>query len=763
MKIANVSIKRPVFITVIMLVLAIVGMVCYEKLVVNDMPESENATVSVSISETGGSPEDIETNITKPVEDAVGKISGISHISSNISEGSSRTMIQFDLSKDPEVAAQEVRDKVSSIKGLPSDIDTPIVSKFDSSASSILSVAVYGLDDNSQLSDAVDTIEKKLYTVSGIGAVNISGEDTREIHIELDNNKLLEYGLSTTDIANAIKKDNVDQSTGKITSKDNEISLKISSKIVKVDDFKNILISNKNGTEIRVKDIANVEDGIAAKTSSAYYDGNPAIGIDIVKQSGSNTVQLADDVKKTLTKLKSSLPKNIHVDIVSDDSISIQSTVDSVVETIRDGCILAIIIVFLFLGEWESTLISATSLPISIISTFICMKVKDFSLNTMSLMALSVAVGLLIDDAIVVIENIVRHLHMGKSPREAARDATSEIGFAVIATTSAVISVFLPVAMVTGTIGRYFFQFGLTVVFSMAVSLLISFTLVPMMSSKMLRVRNKIKKNILTKFFDNFNEKFNLLADRYSKLLILSLHHKLVILIVCGIMFASSITLISSLGFTMLPATDNNQVTVSANFDSGITLDNASEKTKEIEDIVKKHPEINGMYTTVSKTSSSIKIELVDKNKRKENSRAFAQKLSGDLQGIPGAKVSVAAASMASGGRTAKDATFELVGENREDLQAFGQKVKEELAKEPGVREITSNDKSGLPEIELEINRDKAADLGVSISDAANTLKTLFNGSTVTKYSSGKDRYDVVLYLQNEQRANLDSLKQIYV
>ena len=288
-------------------------------------------------------------------------------------------------------------------------------------------------------------------------------------------------------LSNAIKKDNVDQSGGKITDTDNEISIKIDSKIKKVDDFKNILVATKNGAEIRVKDIAEVEDGIQARTSLAFYQGKPAIGMDIVKQSGSNTVQLADDAKNALAKLKASLPKNIHVDIVSDDSVSIQSTVDSVLGTMRDGCILAVIIVFLFLNEWESTLISATSLPISIITTFICMKVMKFSLNTMTLMALSLAVGLLIDDAIVVIENIVRHLHMGKSPMEAAKEATSEIGFAVIATTLAVISVFLPVAMVTGQIGRYFFQFALTIVFSMAVSLFVSFTLVPMMSSKMLR------------------------------------------------------------------------------------------------------------------------------------------------------------------------------------------------------------------------------------------------------------------------------------
>jgi len=350
MNIANISIKKPVFITVIMMALAIAGMLCYNTLVVNDMPESDSPTVSVSVAESGASPQDIETNITSEIEDAVGKISGVSHISSTATEGSSRTMIQFDLSKDSEVAAQEVRDKVSSIKGLPDDADPPIISKFDTSATSILSIAVYGVDDNKQLSDVVDTIEKKLYTVSGIGSVNISGEDTREIHIKLDNNKLLKYGLATNDVSNAIKKDNVDQSGGKITDADNEISIKIDSKIKKVDDFKNILVATKNGAEIRVKDIAEVEDGIQTRTSLAFYQGKPAIGMDIVKQSGSNTVQLADDAKNALAKLKTSLPKNIHVDIVSDDSVSIQSTVDSVLETMRDGCILAVIIVFLFLN-----------------------------------------------------------------------------------------------------------------------------------------------------------------------------------------------------------------------------------------------------------------------------------------------------------------------------------------------------------------------------------------------------------------------------
>jgi multidrug efflux pump subunit AcrB len=413
MNIANISIKRPVFISVIMIALTILGFVSYEGLPLNDMPNADMPYVSVSVTENGATPENIESKITKQIEDAVQQISGVQNITSNVSSGVSQTTIEFDLSVNGETAAQQVRDKISSIRGkLPTDADDPVISKFDMSATAIISMAVYGSSDNQEMADFVDnTLKPKLYTVSGVGAINVSGEDTREIHIKLDNNKLLQYGLTSSSVINSIKNDNIDQSTGKVIDGDNQISITTTSKIQKVEDFKNILVSNKNGTEIRVKDIATVEDGIVDRTSQAYYQGNPAIGIDIVKQSGSNTVEVAKDAKAALEQVKASLPKGMHADIVSDNSTSIKDTVDDVMNTIVEGCILAVIIVFLFLNEWESTLISASSLPISIITTFVCMKEMNFTLNTMSLMALSLAVGLLIDDAIVVIENIVRHLH----------------------------------------------------------------------------------------------------------------------------------------------------------------------------------------------------------------------------------------------------------------------------------------------------------------------------------------------------------------
>ena len=765
MNIANMSIKRPVFITVIMIVLTILGYTNYQKLVLNDMPNADIPYVSVVVTESGATPQELETKVAKKIEDAVQKISGVDTITTTVTSGMSQTTIGFELSKDTEVAAQEVRDKVSSIRGeLPTDANDPIISKFDTSASSILSIAVYGLDDNQALSNVVDnTIKSKLYTVSGIGSVDVSGEDTREIHIKLDNDKLISYGLTASQVVNSFKNDNIDQSSGKVVDGDNEISITTNSKIQKIEDFNNILIKNNKGTEIRLKDIAKVEDSIVEKTSQAYYQGNKSIGIDIVKQSGANTVEVAENVKNIISEIKGSLPEGVHVEIVSDNSQSIQNTVDSVQETIIEGCILAVIIVFLFLNEWESTLISALSLPISIITTFICMKMMNFSLNSMSLMGLSLSVGLLIDDAIVVIENIVRHLHMGKGPIEAARDATSEIGFAVIATTSAVIAVFLPIAMIEGMLGKYFIEFAMTIVFSMAVSLFVSFTLVPMMSAKMLKANKKESKTFIGKFFKLFNEKFDNISEKYSHLLVKALKHRLIILVACAIMLVFSIGLASTLGFTMMPSTDKGQVTVSADFDAGITLDAATQKNKQFEEIIKsKYPEVKYMYSNVSKSKTSIKLELVDKKQRKDSSRQIAEKLREDLNEIPGTQVTVSAASMGGGG-SSKDITYNLVGDDRDKLQAFAEKIKVEMDEDPNARDISSNDKSGTPIAKMDVDRDKAADLGVNSSDVANTLSILFNGSTATKYDGGKDRYDVKVYLDEGQRKNLGDLNGIYV
>ncbi|AET68398.1 cation/multidrug efflux pump [Desulfosporosinus orientis DSM 765] len=763
MFVTNISIKRPVFITVIIIVFIVVGMLCYQGLSINDMPQADFPYVTVAIEQHGVAPDQMETNVAKKVEEAIGQISGVKHIYTNISEGACNVIVEFDLAKSPDVAAQEVRDKVSSIrKSLPSDIEEPIIAKYDFSATPILSLAVSGTLDNRAKSKIVDdVITKSLYTVSGVGSVKVYGKEEREIKIKVDLEKLAEYGLVPAEMVSAIQSGNLEVPAGKVTDGQSEISLRTDNKVKSLEDFYNITVGERSGREIKVRDVATVSDGIKDKDSISYYDGKEAIGIDIIKQSGSNTVLVSDNVKKQLDFIKANLPQGMSIDVVADNSVSIRDSVNEVVKTILEGCVLAIIIVFVFLREWESTLISGISLPTSIVTTFIAMKVMNFSLNTMSLMALSLAVGLLIDDAIVVIENIVRHLHMGKSPMQAAQEATSEIGLAVLATTFAVVAVFVPIAMVSGIIGKYFVEFGLTVAFSMLVSLFISFTLVPMMSSRLLKPEQKTKKTFVGHFLDWFNDKFDLLGTTYSKILKVVLNHRLITIIVTIIIFAASMRIIPMLGFSFIPSTDAGGVNISAGTDSGLTLETVGEKAKEIEAKLKKYPEVTHMYTTVSSDKISIYAKLTEKQEREKSSQQIASEMREDLKGITGIELAVKASSL--GPNEGKDVSFVIMGTNMESMQAFALKAKRLLSQDPHAKDVALDLKTGKTETKLEINRDKASDLGVNVSLAAATIQALFDGIDAGKFEWAGDRYNVRVSLQDDQRKSLDNLDGIYV
>lgn len=763
MSLADISIKRPVFITVIITALIVIGALCYKYLTINDMPEADIPYVTVTVVENGASPETLETKVTKKIEEAVGQISGVKHVSSAMSDGVSNTLVEFSLDQSSEVAAQEVRDKVGAIRGeLPQDIYEPVITKYDISAKAVLSIAVTGTGDDKELSQLVDdVIKKRLSTVKGVGSVNVYGENEREIQIKLDKDKLASYGLTTAEVVNSLKTDNIDMIGGKVTDGTREISLKTNSNIKRVEDFNDILVAKRAGSEIRLRDVATVLDRVKDKDSLSFYKGKPAIGIDIVKQSGSNTVEVSDGVKKELSDISSSLPKGTKIDIVRDNSVSIRNIVDDVLKTIIEGCVLAVIIVFLFLNEWESTLISAMSLPTSIITTFIAMKVMKFSLNTMSLMALSLAVGLLIDDAIVVIENIVRHLHMGKSPLQAAKEGTSEIRFAVLATTLAVVSVFLPIAMVSGIIGKYFIEFGLTIAFSMIVSLFISFTLVPMMASKMLKGEKKKGRTVFGKFFTWFNIMFDKLPEKYSQFLGVVLHHRFITLALAIAMFVGSIKILPLIGTSFVPSTDQGEINVSADLDSGLSIEAAGQKAKDIEGIVSKYPEVRYTYSTVQRDNVSMFIKLSDKNERKNSGKAMVEKIRTDLRKLPGIDVSVNAVS--ASGSSSKEVSFNIMGDNYDELQAFAIQAKRFISQNPHARDVSINYKAGKLETKLDVDRDKAADLGVNTALVGDTLNTLFNGVVVTKFDSGKDRYDVRVSIDDKQRKNLDSLDGIYV
>jgi Cation/multidrug efflux pump len=763
MYLSNVSTKRPVLITVLFIASLLIGFYCYHLLPINDMPEADLPFVTVSIVEQGASADQIENKISQQVEDAVGQISGIDHITTNVKEGVSTTIIQFELDKAPDTAAQEVRDKISSIRSkLPSDIEDPVIVKFDPTAKPILSLAVTGTDHLYEMSQYIeDHITNELYQVSGVGGVNLYGNTEHEVQVRLDRQKLQAYSISTTEVVNSLKSDNLDIPSGSVSDRDTEIGLRTNSDISDVREFSNVLIAKRNGTEIRLRDIASITDGYKDAETLCHYKGQNAIGIDIIQQSGANTVKTAESVKKTIAELQQSLPEGMHIAIVRDNSTSIHASVNDVMKTIVEGCILAVLIVFLFLKEWQSTLICAVSLPSSIIITFISMKLMDFSLNTLSLLALSLAVGLLIDDAIVVIENIIRHLHAGASPLEAAKAATSEISQAVLATTLSVVSVFLPVAMVSGVIGKYFKEFGLTVAFSMMVSLLVSFTLVPMISSRLLKPDQKLNIKWLRNIMDRFNEKFDKITQQYGNALRLALSHRKSILLIGAVLFVLSLCVTPALGYSFLPSTDMSELNISIDTDPGWTIEKSNQSAILAEKRLAKNPDILYTYTTVEDNFISIYAKLTDKTHRSKSAQELCKEVRKELSPLTGVQLSVNSPSIGVG--ESKDVTFNLVGTDRETLSTFAEKAAAKMKKDPHAADVSLNYKPGNPELSIDIDRDAAADLGVNASIAANTVRTLYNGTNAGTFDNGNDRYDITVSLQDSQKQGVEGLQGVYV
>lgn len=765
MFLANLSIKRPVFAIVVMIALVAVGAVSYFGLPIDQYPDTDIPVAAVSITQPGASAEQIESKITKKVEEAVGQISGVKHITSTITEGSSQSTIEFDSGKSIDVAAQDVKDKIDGIRAtLPGDIDEPIIQKFDFSAEAIISLVVTGPLSNRDLSQVVeDNITKRLNTVTGVGSITTYGGQEREIHILLDKEKMTSLNLTTSEITASLQSDNVDMSSGKVSNGEKEVSIRTDGTIKEVNDFLDVLVANRNGTEIRIRDVAQVKDGLEDRSSLSYFKGEETIGIKIIKQSGENTTQVASDLKSEISKIQTSLPKDVKIDIVEDNSLTIQDSVDEVKKTMIEGCLLAVMIVFLFLRNWESTAISAVALPTSIITTFAAMKIMDFSLNTMSLMGLSLAVGLLIDDAIVVIENIVRHLNMGKSPLQAAKDGTSEIGLAVMATTFAVVAVFLPISLVDGMIGSYFKQFGITVAASVLVSLFVSFTLVPMLSSRYLKRETNEpykKPGFLGRFLFWFNHLIDKLAEVYTDILNVALRHRLKTVVIAMALFFASLTLISSIGTSFMETTDDGKITITAELDGGIVLESAAKTTKKMESILSKYSEVQYLYSTVTAEEIKIIAKLPDKQDRAESLSETGNKMREDLQQIPGINVAISAGS---GVMSGKDVQLHFKGNDFDKLLEYSQRAVKVMKQIPGAVDVSIDYKTGKAEAKLEVDRDRAADLGVSPVVVANTLGTLFNGSVVTHYETKKDRYSVKVLLQDDQRMDFGSLKGIYV
>jgi HAE1 family hydrophobic/amphiphilic exporter-1 len=767
-KLAEICIRRPVFATMLIMCLLVMGFASYRGLGVDYFPKIEFPTITITTTLRGAAPEEVETQVTKRIEEVVNTISGIDDLRSVSAEGISQVFIAFVLEKNGEVAAQEVRDKVASILGqFPKDTDPPVVEKLATDATPVLNIVISSPRDLRETTKIVDDrIKKNIESLNGVGQVHFVGERTRQIQIWLDGEKLYSYNLNIDQVRNSIAQQNVEIPGGRVEQGSRELSLRTLGRVERPRDFERIIVANIEGKPVRVSDIGAVVDGVEEPRSLARLDDQPAVLLEVRKQEGTNTLDVIRDVKARVDQLKAALPPDFKISYTRDQSEFISAAFNAVQEHLILGGIFAAVIVFLFIRSWRSTLITAVAIPTSIISTYTLMSIMGFTLNQITMLALVLMVGIVIDDAIVVLENIFRFMEeKNLPPMQAAIQGTRDIGLAVLATTLSLAIIFLPIALMSGIVGRFMSSFGYTAAFAIMVSLLVSFTLTPMLCSRFLKRSNPgaeegTKETWLFRLFD----------VPYKVMLRWSLAHRWVIVLVCFGVFLSSIPLFMIIGKDFLPTDDQSEFEVTVRMPPGSSLEGSDAVMKSLEAELKKLPGIRNMLTTVGSDArrqvdrGSILLELVPPEQRKIGQVDLMLAARDRLKRFRDLVIAVQLPSLFQGAGPQQDLQFFVQGPDLNQLDAYSTQLKKKLAEVPGVTDIDSSYEPGKPELRVRINRDKASDLSVNVSSIATALRTLVGGDTqVTTYREGDDRYDVQLRVDKEFRNSQSALARLYV
>ncbi|MCR5757766.1 MAG: efflux RND transporter permease subunit [Selenomonas sp.] len=760
MSLPEISIKRPVFATVVLAALILMGIVNYGRMNVDEMPDTSFPYVSVSIPYEGAQPDQVETQVTRKVEEAVGEARGVKHIESISREGESEVNVEFNFGVDPTAAAQEVRDKVSAIRGeLPDSVKEPVISRFDMNAQPVVSVAITS-DSVSMREMSIfvkDVLKPRLQKISGVGQLSISGTLEREIQLQLDQEKLNTFGLSVAEVGAQLKEVNQDVPAGKLENRDSQLMVRTAGNFRKVQQFDEVVVANRSNMPIYFWQVGTVHDTVKESTSSARFDGKPAIAISIGKQSGGNAVKVATAVKQELAQLQAELPVGMEMQLVKDDAQRVAESIHEVWFDLIVGSLFAVLIVFWFLGDWRSTVISALAIPASIASTFLFMKLAGFSINSMSLLGLSLSVGLLIDDAIVVVENIIRHRNMGKDAKQAAKDGTKEIALAVMATTFTVAAVFLPVGFMSGIDGQMFKEFGLSIAFAVLVSLFVSFTLTPMMAALYLPVGKPSMPSCLQKAWQKWQRGFSVLTDWYGKTLRILLYgYRCRVLGGALALFLLSLTLLPLLGSTFMPTTDQAQFTVKVQAPANSTVEFMDKQSAELTAVLQKVPEVRHVYATTAKREHNIFVQLAPKKERQRSQQKIIGEVRQCFNALPGIR-----ADFLQG--EDKPIAISITGPSLAELTKLSEQVWRELEQVPGVTDIASTYHGGLPNLNLQVKEERASDLAISSQSIGTTMQTLLSGAKVGNFGDGDERIDIRMKLSAEGRTRADMLRQVYV
>ncbi|USP41125.1 efflux RND transporter permease subunit [Acinetobacter sp. XS-4] len=768
----RISVKYPVFTIMMMLSLMVLGLASWKRMTVEEFPNVDFPFVVVTTQYAGASPEAVESDITKKLEDQINTISGIKQITSRSSEGFSMIVAEFNLDTSSALAAQDVRDKIAPVTAqFRDEIDTPIVQRYDPSSSPIMSVV---FESNSmslaQLSSYVDKrIVPQLKTVSGVGNVNLLGDAKRQIRIKILPEQLQSYGIGIDQVINTLKNENIEVPAGTLQQKNSELVVQIQSKVIHPLAFGDLVIANKNGSPIFLKQVATIEDTQAELQSSAFYNGRTAVSVDILKSSDANVIQVVDKTYQTLEKLKTQMPAGLNYKVVADSSKGIRASIKDVTRTIIEGAALAVLIVLLFLGSFRSTVITGLTLPITLLGTLTFIWAFGFSINMMTLLALSLSIGLLIDDAIVVRENIVRHTELGKDHVTAALEGTKEIGLAVLATTLTIVAVFLPVAFMGGLIGRFFYQFGVTVSTAVLISMFISFTLDPMLSAHW---KDPVKKkdNWLQRFFNYISNVLDRLTHVYEKLLKLALHFRFITVIIAIVSLFAALGLSKLIGTEFVPTPDKGEVRIQFETPVDASLEYTQAKLHQVDKIIRQFPDVVSTYGVVNsevdsgKNHAGLGVTLKPKQERSSDLNTLNNEFRDRLQSVAGIRVTSVAAAQDSVSGGQKPIMISIKGSDLNELQKISDRFIAEMEKIKGVVDLESSLKEPKPTLGVHINRVLASDLGLSVSQIANAIRPLIAGDNVTTW---KDRdgenYDVNVRLNENKRMLPQDVQNLYL
>jgi HAE1 family hydrophobic/amphiphilic exporter-1 len=766
MKITETCVKRPVFATMLILSLVVVGIASYFQLGVDLYPKVDLPTVTITTVLEGASPEEVETQVTKPLEEAINTISGIDVLRSTSTEGQSGIYATFVLEKDLDEAVNDVRQKVSAnIYKLPKDIESPIIQKVDPDAAPILAILLSGNRDPKEISEIADKqIKRRLQTVPDVGSVDLVGDRKREIQVFIDPNKLFSYNIPIQKVKQAIQSQNIEIPAGRLTWHMSERGLRTLGRAQKVEELENIIVDHYQGTPIKVSDIGYVLDTTEEPRSLARVNGKSGVSLLIRKQSGSNTIEVTDNVIKRIEQLKEILPPDLKLSIVRDQSRFIRKSISEVEHHLILGAIFASLVVLFFMRSFRASLIAAIAIPVSLIATFALMKYMGFTINNLTLLALSICTGIVIDDAIIVLENIFRYVEeKGVTPFKAALEATDEIFEAVVATTLSLIVIFLPIAFMYGTVGRFFKSFGFTAAFAIAISMFVAFTLIPALTARLFKsgVSKKMQKSskdtLIYSFIDNI----------YDKALIWSLNHRIVTVIIAILIVLSTPFLFQFVKFEFFPFDDMSEYEVIIQTQPGSSLEKTDQIVREIEEKIKKLPAVKDTFTTIGEgrgtvTNASIYVNLLPLKERTITQEELMKRSRTILKNYPGLRTSVQYVGQISGGGFRRT-VFNLViqGPEIDQLQVYAKTFISNLRQYGTFVDLDTAQPEVSPEVKVSIDREKASELGIDILSIATAMRTMIGGEKVSDFKEGTEQYDVRLRLEDMYRQSIENVQAL--